>query len=149
MKGFTITYLLIAALALLTLSCQNRTENSRAKSGKAETKSISDGPFCFRNEYPFNDNSGNKDIEELNLQISDRDVRGTYNWLPAFKDQRKGTIAGTIDGNIVQATYSFMQEGISDNVSIQIILSGDKAKIESDQPGLGLSTEIKKISCPN
>ena len=144
MKVFFSTNLSLGILLIISLiSCQNRTGDQEA----GNTKSVKEESLCFKNEYPFKDNSGQKDIEELRLQISGNKVSGSYNWLPAYKDQRKGTITGSIHDNIVQATYSFMQEGVTDSASLKITLTHNEAQISSDQQELGLAATLDKVEC--
>lgn len=102
---------------------------------------------CFKNEYPYEDDSGLTDIEELTLNISGNEVTGEYNWLPAEKDQRKGKLKGTVIGKTISAKYVFMQEGIEDNADLTIIIENDKAIITGGDAELGLEAQLKKTVC--
>lgn len=75
---------------------------------------------CFRNEYPFQGNPEDKDIEELHLEII---------------------------GNLVTGTYTFSQEGISKTENIEIVLKNSEAVIKGERNELGLDATIKKIRC--
>lgn len=55
--------------------------------------------YCFRNEYLFQGNPDDKDIEELHLEII---------------------------GNLVTGTYTFSQEEISKTENIEIVLKNSE-----------------------
>ena len=57
-------------------------------------------------------------------------VSGNYNWIPAEKDQRKGTLDGTLTDNTVTAQYRFIQEGMEQTTTLKIRLMDDKAQVE-------------------
>lgn len=103
--------------------------------------------LCFRNEQPYPNTPTLKDIEELNLFIENGKVTGTYNWLPAEKDKRTGDLTGSIEGNVVEALYTFSQEGTTDTASVKVILEDDKAVISGGKPELGLKASIHKADC--
>jgi hypothetical protein len=102
--------------------------------------------LCFQNEYPFQDSSM-KDVEELTLAIEGEKVTGAYNWLPAEKDQRKGSLTGTIKDNRITAQYRYLQEGTEGTAELIIIISDEKAEIAGGEPELGLNASIAKIDC--
>lgn len=137
-KGIAVLFFISAIVA-----CRN---NNKAES---ENKKDTTQNLCFRNEYKFPDSTENIDVLELNLQINDGKVTGHYNWLPALKDQRKGTLDGSINGEIIKATYNYMQEGMEASVPITITLEKDRAFIKGDDITSGLDTEVTKISCEN
>ena len=76
-------------------------------------------------------------------------VTGSYNWLPAFKDQRKGNLKGTISGEIITAQYTFMQEGKEETASLEIYLSETEAVISGGAPELGLNATLPHVECNN
>ena len=102
---------------------------------------------CFRNEVVFPNNAALKDVTELQLSINGTAVTGTYNWLPAEKDQRKGRITGTLDNNVVKGQYTFMQEGLESTTPIQITLSETQAVVAGEDPALGLEAMLPKVDC--
>jgi hypothetical protein len=103
--------------------------------------------LCFRNENPHHNMPTLKDIEELNLFLKNGKVTGTYNWLPAEKDKREGSLSGSINTNVIKALYTFEQEGIKDTTLIKIVLLNNKAVITGGSLELGLNTTIDKIDC--
>lgn len=148
-------------LALFLVSCSNSTntestENAQdTESHTTENQTIQETTIlnktqCFINEFPYQDGQYLKDIEELILTIEDQKVVGSYNWLPAEKDQRTGNFEGTLKDNKIDASYVFMQEGIKDTVLITIVLENDKAIISSvnkEDEELGLNATLSKMDC--
>lgn len=102
---------------------------------------------CFRNKYPFPDDPENWDIEELFVEIEGGGARGRYSWLPAFKDQRVGDLLGGVEADVVQATYTFAQEGGITAARITITLGEDVATVRGGLPALGLNASIQRIDC--
>ena len=104
---------------------------------------------CFRNEFPYNDGSANKDIEELNVIIENQKVTGVYNYLPSEKDQRIGTFEGVLEGNKINATYKYEQEGMEGTASITITLASGKAIIKNiaESEPYFLDATLSKIEC--
>ncbi len=113
----------------------------------AKTIVSNSGQLCFQNVYPYEDNPSTQDVLELNLIIDGNTVSGNYNWLPAEKDQRKGTLNGTLTDNTVTAQYRFMQEGMEQTAMLKIRLTDDKALVEGGEPELGFGATIDKIDC--
>ncbi|MAU70699.1 MAG: hypothetical protein CML04_01265 [Pseudozobellia sp.] len=127
---------LIIVSCLMLLGCK---ESKKENSGEEM--------LCFRNEYAYNDSSGLKDVEELNLTILDGKVNGSYNWLPAEKDQRKGDFTGTLTGDIIKATYTFSQEGTESTAELTIELEDDKAIVTGGKEELGLNRTLTQVNC--
>ncbi|QQX77568.1 MULTISPECIES: hypothetical protein [Aequorivita] len=138
-----ITLAILASL-LLCISCKNP-KSEEISSENEET--VATEELCFRNEYSFPDSTENIDVLNLDLHIKGDSVTGNYNWLPALKDQRHGTLEGTIENKTITATYRYMQEGIEETAEITIVLKDDKAIITGDNPNSGLDTEVAKIQC--
>ena len=134
-----LSYILFA---LLLWSCTTEKKEQTTTAEVSEEKLL-----CFRNEYPFEDNSGKMDVEELTLTITGNEVSGMYNWLPAEKDQRKGTLTGTLQGNTIQAKYIFMQEGVENSTDINIQIDDKEASVSGGAPELGLASTLKKAEC--
>ena len=105
------------------------------------------GKLCFKKETSFKENPEDKDVIELNLEFKDSLVSGVYNYIPAFKDQRKGNLKGTISEDIFTAEYTFMQEGKEDTASLEIYLSETEAVISGGAPELGLNATLPQSEC--
>jgi len=125
------------------LENKNVSEEKVQKIQEGKTTNV----LCFKNEFPFQDNPSMKDIEELTLIIEGKKINGTYNWLPAEKDQRKGSLTGTIKDKVIDAQYTFTQEGNENTVLLKINIYADKAVIKGGKFELGLNATIKKIDC--
>ncbi len=135
-----LSYILFA---LLLWSCTTEKKEQTTSANEVVEEKL----LCFRNEYPFEDNSGKMDVEELTLTITGNEVTGVYNWLPAEKDQRKGNLTGTLDGNSIKAKYIFMQEGIENSADINIQIDDNQASVSGGAPELGLQSTLKKAEC--
>jgi len=150
----------ILFLALFLVGCTNSTntestenvestESQTTENQNIEETTVSNKTQCFINEIPYKDGSNKKDIEELILTIEDQKVVGSYNWLPAEKDQRTGNFEGTLEGNKINATYKYQQEGIEGTASITITLESGKAIIKNiaeDEPYF-LDATLSKMDC--
>ena len=63
------------------------------------------GDYCFREEV-------NKDITEVNLNITSDQVKGTMNWIPDQKDGARGSLAGTVNAaGELDLIYDYIIEG--------------------------------------
>jgi hypothetical protein len=102
---------------------------------------------CFRNEYAFENQPGQKDVQDLSVVIDGEHATGDYNWRPAFKDKRIGRFDGTFDGRSVTASYEFSQEGQTATSAITILLEADEAVITGERPELGLDATIARVEC--
>ena len=136
-------------LLLLTAATGCATAPEKTPTANTETESVATAPqnLCFRKEYPYKDNSSMKDVVELQLSIDGSQVTGTYNWLPAEKDQRKGTLTGTIVDKTITANYRFMQEGIESTVPLQITLTEKEAMVSGENAELGMDATLAKVGC--
>ena len=67
------------------------------------------GTSCYLAAYGENPTA--QDKEMVQLTIKGKAVTGTYDWVPAGNVAAKGTLKGTIDGNIIRAVYSRLGEG--------------------------------------
>ena len=99
---------------------------------------------CFRNEHAIGDA---KDVEELIVAIDDSAATGEYNWIPAYKDKRLGKFTGTVEGQIVSATYTYEQEGQSADAAITITLDEKQAAVKGGAPELGLNQTLARVDC--
>ena len=140
MKALATLFLMTALIGCRTLAEKN--PKIKSESALKATENL-----CFRKEYPYKDNGSMKDVVELQLSIDGSQVTGTYNWLPAEKDQRKGTLTGTVVDKTISANYRFMQEGIESTVPVKITLAEKEAMVTSDNAELGLEATLPKTDC--
>ncbi len=134
------------------MSCGHSNEATKATaesdvSTNQPAAEIVENKLCFRNEHPFKDAPSKQDVEELNLEIEGENVTGIYNWLPAEKDQRKGSLTGTIKDKVIQAQYTFTQEGTEKTTKIKITLAAEQATVSGGPPVLGLGATLGKVAC--
>lgn len=144
-------------MAVTVLSCNKSKPDDSLKNmddknpafskSKLETEADIKKTYCYLKKQPFRDDPTQKDILELILDITGKNVEGFYNWKPAFKDQRTGTLRGTIENNIITANYVFSQEGQEDSTSLKIILNNKEAIIEGGETALGLNATVTRTDC--
>lgn len=135
-------------LILSGVSIMSCNSHSQQESDKNETfQDDCNGRFCFRREFAFPEDPEMKDVEELQLEVTGTTVTGTYHWLPAFKDHRKGHLEGMNNEGTITANYYYIQEGKKDTITLKIVLKEHEAIIESKSAQFGLSTTIDKIDC--
>lgn len=149
-----IKTIFLISLVFGTLSCTNSYKQKPSETGaipKNEEiqKTEANKTHCFRNEYNFTDEPSVKDVQEIQLTINGDKVTGTYNWLPAYKDQRKGSLKGIIRNDTIICQYNFSQEGSEDSVNLKIVLINKKAIISGGKVELGLNATISEIDCEN
>ena len=68
----------------------------------------------------------NQDSTSVELIIKDNKITGQMNWMPNQKDNRRGTLQGSIKGDTINAVWSFMQEGMSDTLNLKFKLSNNE-----------------------
>lgn len=88
-------------------------------------------------------------MQEIQLTINGDKVTGIYNWLPAYKDKRKGSLKGIIRNDTIICQYNFSQEGTVDSANLIIILTNKKAIISGGKVELGLNATISEIDWEN
>ncbi|OAB78699.1 hypothetical protein [Cochleicola gelatinilyticus] len=144
MKKSTSIIFGFCLIIILGYGCKNSTRKDSKEANSATSKITT---YCFRNEFPFKEEPLKKDIQELVLTVEGDTVKGDYNWLPAEKDQRRGTLTGNIVNDIIEAEYIFMQEGMKDTVEIKIFITDESAEISGGSPELGLTASLRKVDC--
>jgi hypothetical protein len=60
----------------------------------------------------------NEDSSKLQLIIKNDIVTGSLQYLPYQKDSRKGTLMGKREKDIITATWTYIQEGIEDTLTV-------------------------------
>lgn len=113
-----------------------------------ETKTPEKSFFCFfaiQNEDPA---SHLRDSVILNLELTGEVVSGNFNWIPAEKDSRRGTIQATRTGDQVKGNYAFTQEGVQDTLRIEIQLQKAAAVITTlSDTGEEMRLEVERVDC--
>lgn len=142
---------------LLLFACQenNKKKNSQTAEKPEVEKSI-DQPGLSRENLCFLSTIGSSEIQgktvqdslRLTLEIRKNKVSGTYDWIPAEKDSRKGKLSGTKKGNLITGEYVFMQEGMEQTQPIVIELHENFAKVTTNgrKPDK-MVVNIEKVKC--
>jgi hypothetical protein len=122
-------YFYIGVLALA--SCAgNASKNADTVAGAgADTSTANAAAIPAKNmEYCFvhTDGTSAQDTTAVHLVINDGKVSGDLNWIPKEKDRRKGTLDGTMQGDVIKATWAFMQEGTKDTMAVEFKLSSQQ-----------------------
>jgi hypothetical protein len=86
-----------------------------ADTGKVTAAAPAASSLCFLK-------TEGKDTTSIELVTKDTKVTGIMNWLPYQKDSRKGTLDGTVNGDTINAVWSFMQEGMKDTLNLKFVL---------------------------
>ncbi|MBC9795462.1 hypothetical protein [Sinomicrobium weinanense] len=135
--------LLIPTLAAMSflLACKNNTKEKEQNEESVQTESQAPAPpattnLCFL--------TTGKDIERgdrvirdstiLTLQLKGEKVSGIFNWFPAEKDGRSGTIDGILKDDMISGKYTFTQEGMTETQDIRIEITEQEARITTN-PG--------------
>lgn len=133
----------------MAVRCSDREQGAEKQavvgSEKVDAKGLT--RHCYRNEYPFDGEPDQKDVQTLTLEIDGSRAVGEYSWLPAFKDKRVGRFEGLFDGQAVTATYEYTQEGQSAVATISIRLEPEQVVVEGGSPELGLNATIARVDC--
>jgi len=124
-------YVIICALALASCagSSQKGADTVKTDSSQVDTAVASNLSTPAQNmEYCFVRTEGTsaQDTTAVHLVINGGKVSGDMKWIPKEKDSRKGTLAGTIEGNDIKAVWSFMQEGMTDTLAVEFKLSSQQ-----------------------
>lgn len=151
MKKFLI--LTFAATALL-FACKNTGEKEQKKESIQNETHTPDPPetstLCFLStgKEIVRDKRIIRDSTILTLQVTGEKVSGIFNWFPAEKDGRSGTVEGTLKGYIIEGKYTFTQEGMKETQDILIEIMEQEAKITSNPGKQGeFVLTAKKITC--
>jgi hypothetical protein len=89
----------------------------------------------------------NQDISVVVLNVKGESAEGSYDWLPAFKDHRKGTFKGTRKAKTITADYTYSQEGVTETTSITLVQEDAGLTISGGPPELGLSAQLPVANC--
>ncbi|MBC8052824.1 MAG: hypothetical protein H7Y13_07145 [Sphingobacteriaceae bacterium] len=104
----------------LSMGCNNgpkKKPNDKIKDAGLITQELTS--LCFRRV----DGLLGQDTSSIHLVFYVDKVSGDFNHIPHEKDSRKGTIAGTLKGKQVNALWTFMQEGTTDTLSVEFLLT--------------------------
>jgi hypothetical protein len=127
--------ILCCAASLAIISCssnpgkQSKTDTVVAGDTLAKSKSTmqtNNTPTISSLCFLRTDGKSNQDSTSIELVIKGNKVSGQMNWLPYQKDSRKGKLDGVIAGDTIKATWTFMQEGMTDTLGLKFKLDKDQ-----------------------
>ena len=111
--------ILLFAAAITITSCSSNSKQETVN----DTLAVShEAPIAHALCFLLTEGKNNTDSTSIELVIKGNKVTGLMNWLPYQKDSRKGTLAGTLSNNIINTTWTFMQEGMKDTLNLQFKL---------------------------
>lgn len=111
-------YILILTIALLA-SCTSSDEQQKKDTDnalKVATEVSTNEPDTT--SYYRATGDKNQDSALLQLVIRNNIVSGTLQYMPYEKDARRGTLAGEKKGDIINAVWTYTQEGMEDTMSV-------------------------------
>lgn len=124
MKTF---FLVLAAGAICAAGCQQHSGDAGAQTRDSLTTTDTvpasaatpAGPQCFTQVV-------GKDTAKLSFEVAGDSVNGKLEYKRYEKDSNKGTIKGVMRGNILNAQYTFMSEGMESTNQAVFKVEGDK-----------------------
>ena len=102
---------------------------------------------CFREETRVSNAAGDPDVLSLVLVVDGDRAQGEYHWLPAAKDRREGHFEGSVAGELITATYEYLQEGRSGTTPITIRVENSQAVVAGGDAALGLGATLPEVEC--
>lgn len=93
---------------------------------------IASGQYCYAHTTPEGAPDGDRVL--LRLEVDGLRVSGSFDWLPAEKDSRRGTLDGVLTGHTIVADYRYTQEGTTASATLRIELNDATANVSG---GLG------------
>jgi hypothetical protein len=129
-------FILCCAVSLAIVSCSSN-QNKQSKTDTvvvsdtmikthSTTVQINNAPTASSLCFLHTEGKNNQDSTSIELVIKGSKVNGQMNWLPYQKDSRKGKLDGVIAGDTIKATWTFMQEGMTDTLGLKFKLDKDQ-----------------------
>ena len=151
--------LLIIFLSVMILSsCATKVNKASSEDSNALNPEASTGTvqLCFQKL----EGTANQDTTYLKLVMNGSSVSGEFDHLPYEKDSRRGTLSGSRNEDIIKAVWQYMQEGITDSISMEFKLDGDrllqknlivdpKSGRQYTNEASGYTMEYTKVECKN
>lgn len=136
--------LLFALLAFA--SCSSPANKQTTADSLADTTTLENSPAQITDTttgtltFLRTEGQNHQDSTRIKLVMKGNAVTGQMDWLPHEKDSRKGKINGTRNGDIITATWAFMQEGMQDTLLLKFKLQNN----ELLQKPLKLNTQTSR-----
>lgn len=127
--------ILCCAASLAIVSCssnqdkQSKTDSVVVSDTVVKTQSTvqtNNAPAASSLCFLRTDGKTKQDSTSVELVIKGNKVSGQMNWIPYQKDSRKGKLDGVIAGDTIKATWTFMQEGMTDTLGLKFKLDKDQ-----------------------
>jgi hypothetical protein len=123
----------ITIITLAAASCsspQNKSNNIDNDTTQTDTiaavRDVPSAPVNGTQRFVHTEGTNQQDSTTVTLNLQSGTVTGQMNWMPHEKDSRKGTLKGTRNGDMVDATWTFMQEGMTDTLHLKFKFQNDK-----------------------
>jgi len=104
-----------------TDTTNTKSSQKDAEPANAEAAPVVNMRYCFF----YTDGAHAQDTTKVSMLINGDKVTGEMSWLPKEKDAKKGIITGTLNNNIIKATWTFNQEGVKDTMRVEFQLRGN------------------------
>jgi len=127
--------ILCCAASLAIVSCSSNQNKQSTKDSVVTSDSVvktqstvesNNTPVASSLCFLRTDGKSNRDSTSIELVIKGNKVSGQMNWMPYQKDSRKGKLDGVIAGDTIKATWTFMQEGMTDTLGLKFKLDKDQ-----------------------
>jgi hypothetical protein len=99
---------------------KNAMVNSKSTSDTSYATAISS--LCFVRL----EGNQQQDSTTVELSIKGNTVTGEMHWIPFEKDGRKGILNGRKNGDIINAVWTFKQEGMTDTMAVEFQLKNNQ-----------------------
>ncbi|WP_224995223.1 hypothetical protein [Cesiribacter sp. SM1] len=105
-------------------SCSTTNEETYSQANTARDSAstppqVNTGMLCFLKV----EGQQNQDTAFIQMNIEGNNITGSFHNLPHEKDKRKGKLQGTLNDNIISASWIYMQEGKIDTLPVQFMIS--------------------------
>lgn len=110
-------YAIIFATICLLAACGPNPEKTSNDSTDSSGFSI-ETTYTMSGCFLHTDGLKNQDTTLVQLEIKDSDVTGQLSYMPHEKDRATGIMHGKKDGDIINAMWVYIQEGIKDSVAV-------------------------------
>lgn len=127
----------ISLIALAAASCSSPQNNRNGGDSVSTTTTTTTDTVIKERDIPSasvhdtlsfvrTEGKTNQDSTTVTLHLKGSNITGQMKWTPYEKDSRKGTLQGTRSGDMIKATWTFMQEGMTDTLALQFELKNNQ-----------------------
>lgn len=105
---------------------ETTTENDISTDTDSAIDQASNAPVISSLCFLRTEGARNQDSTTIELVIKGDTVTGEMNWLPSLKDGRRGFLKGTKNKDVIEAMWTYKQEGITDSMAVLFKLTDDQ-----------------------